>query len=470
MRRIIPAVLILALAAVLIAAGCYEYKGRQQAETAAATATGGGGQASGGDMRDQIVGYWEGVEIGDWVKYLMNLSGRDVIVLYTVTEFDFEDGAVKYTREFYGNDAKEIGKDETFQDLNSAKDTYMDMKTARTEEDETKKVLEKSVVFNGKTIKGDLKVSIIGEVKADVGGYVYGYEVPNYTIEFYSKDVKVGGLVYSENNYKRERYYLDSGTAKEEERGDVYPGDLENAVALAKIPDEFKAIAKDRDKKEYKKWVPEPGSRKIDQTIPDITDEFTAMDEPLTDRIDSLEGFYKGVRPGDWCKLLVQGHHIQVWTCYAIDRDNSGEAKVSWRRRFYYVKGNLYDIQNANELVSDSEKEYQQSISGDRSYVINYDCDSITLPTGKVVSGKVMVRRASAGSTCRIQTRENKIGGNFFSMRVGKMAFLLLDYGRADNTAGKEVKDGDVVKARELQQKWLKETLTKYIPEEDLLE
>jgi hypothetical protein len=197
------------------------------------------------------------------------------------------------------------------------------------------------------------------------------------------------------------------------------------------------------------------------------TDLIIPIEKATADRVDSLEGYYRGIRPGDWCKLLVQGHHIQVWTCFEVKRDGESGVKVSWSRKLYDDKGDMYQTLNASETIEESENEYK-NIGADPSYTVNCDCVSITLPTGKQISGRVIVRRTTYGSVCRIICRENKLGGCCFSMWAGKIAYVLLDFGREDRIEGKTVKASDVAAAGAMQKKWIEETLPKYIPKADL--
>ncbi len=181
--------------------------------------------------------------------------------------------------------------------------------------------------------------------------------------------------------------------------------------------------------------------------------------------LDNLNGYYKGVEVGDWCKMLAMGHHIQTWIVYNIAPNMDGNLEVQFRRRFFDNKAVMYTLYNASEEIQFSEEMFEQ-YKTDPSFSMDREFESITLPFGQKMSARILVRQASMGSMVRILSRDNCFAGHVMS-RLKAVHYILLDWGRKKDLARTAVKPGDVYKAREALDTWENDILPKYLEEDE---
>lgn len=434
----------------------------------------GGGEAANMSPEERLLssisGYWEGVKRGDWVKYVSRYNGEPVIEIWTVEDINVEDAEIEMVRAYYDNEGTIIKHEEFAIDLKAAEEAYITFQAGKKEADKVKKVEEIEATFNGKEIPADVKVGVHIDLTTDKWGRLKDVDISNCTIDAFSKDVKAGGKVYNENLFQWQYYYLADGTDSEKDldRKEVKPGDVQKALEVVEsIPKSIKVAARDKYELEREKWLGAMKKEAAADAVPDIEDKLEPAPEEIQAELDKLEGYYKGIRVGDWCKLIIRGHHIQVWTVYDIEREGADDIKVKWRRRFYNNLGNMYLIDNASGLVSDSEKMYQQ-YKTDPSFAVDKEIDEVGLPGGKSVPVRLLIRRASMGSMCRMLSRENPLEGHVLSMFNGEIFYVLTDWGRKADSDRKAVKKGDVEKALEELHKWMDKELSKHIDSGDL--
>jgi hypothetical protein len=413
----------------------------------------------------QLKGYWSTAEVGDWVKYIARVEIRkgderhwkDCIEVRTIT--GFSGPYVEMERTYYDNGARNLRTQELSWDLLEREGEYKSLQEKKTEEIEGKQsVWDYEATFAGRKLSGDLRIDIISTVGQDEVGYVKGCAIDSHLIDFFSRNVKCGGLVYKESDFKRDYFLIDTGTTAESDRKDVKPGDLEKAVLVAELPEGIKTRAEKKAEIYLNAWKFKDVE---DKKIPDVKDEFSETPEDILEMVDGLKSPYKGVRVGDWAKLLVQHHHVQIWTVQKIDNDS-----VYFRRRFYNNKGNIWSIDDATDELKSAEAAFDRQ-QKDPTYVVNKQ-RAIKLPTGKEIKGRLLIRRASMGMMARFLSSEQPVGeGQVFSKFQNTVYTMLLDWGDKDNVEGKVVKPGEVAKAKDLTSKWIKDYLPTLMPKEE---
>lgn len=403
---------------------------------------------------NSLQGYWQGTRVGDWVKYLARLDGKPVIEVWTVEEFNEPDREAYISRVYYGDEGDVIREEEFSVDLDMAEETWRIFQEGKKEKRFAERVEEVVADFNGRKIAGDLKVGMQVEWKTDRWGWVTGKEVMKCNVDMYSMGVRVGGKVYNGNWSFFDYLYLADGTIADRDSKKVSPGDLTALVEAVKpVPDEIKAVMEEKKKHIEKEPIT------IHEPIADIKDDMKPASEKIRAKLNGLEGYWRGVRVGDWCKLIIRGHHIQVWIVYEIVELGKNDVEIKFRRRFYNDDGELYDINNASTLVAEAEKMYGQ-YKTDPSFVVDKKIDELVLPGGKCLSARLLVRKASMGSMVRILSRENPVEGHVMSMFKSELFYVLLDCGCALESDRKAVRKGDVARAK----KWLVDWVDKELP------
>jgi hypothetical protein len=428
------------------AAGCKRYDG-QVSDTAAAQPTPVRGFNIG------LKGYWAGAVKGDWIKYLTVLDNRDVIEVRTIKDFNQDEGVIyaAVERVYYDEDGSELKRVEKSFDLDEEYEMYEDLQIEKGVTDKKKKkVWDFETNVSGRKFKGALEVKLIYTVLTDSENNVTDINIHDILVAFYSGDVKFGGVVYRGDNSTFSMVFLEQGNIAESERKKPKPGDVKKAVQNARRNADIDKVI--QEAVDNIPW-PKGGEPVAVDKIDDIEDPTAPAAPEVLKIVDSLKGPYKGVRVGDWAKVLVRNHHIQVWTVHKIDKDS-----VHFRRRFYNNAAALYNIENATDSLVTPGLPNDGTVKERKA--------AVTLPTGKTIQCTIRIRQASMGKMCRMLSGSQPVGGGMvFSMFKETIYVVLLDWGRLGRTTGKAVKPGDVKKAKDALAKWRKNTLPKLVPE-----
>ncbi|TET34254.1 MAG: hypothetical protein E3J72_14935 [Planctomycetota bacterium] len=373
--------------------------------------------------------YFKNVRVGDWVKYWTSYK----IENWEVKAISGERATIE--KHFYADSGKPIRKPwKTTPNLLGWDD--------RTDEDmvinkKNGKIEHTEAEINGKKMK--LTIVCSRDRNAQIG-----------SIDMYSFSAPLEGRVLSVRNDEVSLRLLDYGNAKDKAGMKVKAGDHKKAIADYKEPTDPLVIGWtnliEQVCKDLRQWDSSGGGSNTKKPIKDKDTPLVKMTDAAKKKADSLKCPAKGIRPGNWVKVLVRKDHIQIWLITEVTEEG-----YTFYRRFYNNREVLYNIEKAPEKFKDNETMWEQKMSNaDGTWEIYKDKPFVLADTGKEYESVRFDRKYGERRAQNWHINETKISnGRVFSQHGENIWLYVIDFGQKPDAERMKVKKGDVRKALE---------------------